>query len=116
MLGSDRPIHESFAPSVIDQREAMEIQFAGMSDVLFTYEDFEETRTKLITDVRAMLTNDDIRFLVSFEKGEPDWESVEYNYFAEYPSVKWKLLNIAKLKKENPAKSQSEAEKLKLIL
>ena len=115
LLGSDRPIHESFAPSMIDQREAMENQFAGMSDVLFTYEDFEVTRNKLISDAKTMLTDDDKRFLVSFEKGEPDWDSVEYGYFAEYPSVKWKLLNIAKLKKDNPAKSQSEAKKLSAI-
>ncbi len=114
LLSSDRPIHESFAPSRIDQREAMENQFAGMSDVPFTYEDFEATRTKLIADVKAMLTDDDIRFLVSFEKGEPDWGAVDYGYFAEYPSVKWKLLNIAKLKKDNPDKLRNEVNKLSL--
>lgn len=112
LLGTDRPIHESFAPHRIDQREAMEKQFAGMSDIPFTYEDFEETRTKLIADVKTILTDNDKRFLVSFEKGKPDWESVEYSDFAKYPSVQWKLLNIAKLKKDNPAKLQAEAEKL----
>ena len=112
LLGSDRPIHESFAPSMIDQREAMENQFAGMSDVPFTYDDFEATRARLIADVKAMLSDEDKRFLISFEQGEPDWDSVEYGYFAEYPSVKWKLLNLAKLQKENPAKLHSEAEKL----
>lgn len=40
LLSSDRPIYESFAPSLIDQREAMENQFAGMTDVPFTYEEF----------------------------------------------------------------------------
>lgn len=30
LLGSDRPIHESFAPSLIDQRAAMANQFDGM--------------------------------------------------------------------------------------
>lgn len=115
LLGSDRPIHESFAPSMIDQREAMENQFAGMSDVPFTYDDFEATRTRLIADAKAMLTEEDKRFLISFEQGEPDWDSVEYGYFGEYPSVIWKLLNLAKLKKENPAKLQSEAEKLSVI-
>lgn len=115
LLGSDRPIHESFAPSMIDQREAMENQFAGMSDEPFTYEDFEATRINLIADVRAILTDEDKLFLVSFEQGEPNWDSVEYGYFAEYPSVQWKLLNIAKLKKDNPKKLQSEAEKLSKV-
>lgn len=116
LLGSDRPIHESLAPSFIDQHEAMENQFAGMSDVPFTYADFESTRNRLITDVKTMLTDDDKRFLASFEKGEPDWSAVEYDYFAEYPSVQWKLLNLAKLKKDNPGKLQVEVEKLNMIL
>lgn len=116
LLGSDRPIHESLAPSIIDQHEAMENQFAGMSDVPFSYEDFVVTRTKLIADAKAMLTNTDKQFLVSFEQGEPNWDSVEYGYFADYPSVKWKLFNITNLKKENPAKLHSEAEKLESIL
>ena len=116
LLGSDRPICESLAPSMIDQREAIENQFAGMSDVPFSYADFESTRTKLIADVRAMLTDDDKRFLVSFEKGKPDWSLVEYGYFAEFPSVKWKLLNIAKLKTDNPAKLQKAAEELIAVI
>ena len=69
LLGSDRPIHESFAPSLIDQREAMENQFAGMTDVPFTYEEFEETRSKLINDVKSLMTEADKRFLISFESG-----------------------------------------------
>ncbi len=115
LLGSDRPIHESFAPSLIDQTEAMENQFAGMSDVPFTYDDFEETRGKLIQEVCNMLTEEDKKFLVSFELGNPDWEHSDYSDFAEYPSVKWKLLNLGKLKKSNPRKLQDEAEKLKRI-
>lgn len=116
LLGSDRPIHESFAPSFIDQREAMENQFAGMSDVPFTYEEFEATRTKLIADAKDILTENDKRFLLSFEKGEPDWDSVEYGHFTSYPSVNWKMLNICKLKKSNPDKLLCEAEKLSNLL
>ena len=48
LLGSDRPIHESFSPNFIDQREAMENQFVGMSDIPFSYEEFEMTRNNLI--------------------------------------------------------------------
>jgi hypothetical protein len=32
------------------------------------------------------------------------------------PAVKWKLLNIEKLKKENPGKFKTEIEKLSVIL
>ena len=116
LLGSDRPIHESFAPRLIDQREAMENQFKGMTDITFTYDEFEETRSKLISDVNAMMTEADRRFLVSFERGEPEWDGYEFEYFKNYPSVRWKLLNLKKLAKQNPLKLQAEADRLKKVL
>ena len=115
LLGSDRPIHESLAPRLIDQREAMENQFAGMTDIPFTYEEFEETRSKLIYDVRALMTEADKMFLVSFESGQPEWDGYEFEYFKNYPSVQWKLLNLKKLAKQNPQKLQEEAEKLYVL-
>ena len=36
LLGSDRPIHESFAPRLIDQHEAMANQFDGMTDIYYS--------------------------------------------------------------------------------
>ena len=116
LLGSDRPIYESFAPSLIDQREAMENQFTGMTDIPFTYEEFEETRAKLINDLRSLLTEEDKRFLVRFESGQPEWNGYEFENFKDYPSVQWKILNLKKLAKQNPQKLQAEAEKLRNVL
>lgn len=112
LLGSDRPIFESFSPQLIDQRESMVNQFEGMTDVPFTYDEFEETRLKLIMDVNRLMTDDDKKFLVSFEYGKPAWDGYEFEYFKEYPSVKWKQLNLAKLAKQNPQKLNVEAKKL----
>lgn len=116
LLGSDRPIHESFAPTLIDQHEALANQFVGMTDTPFSYEEFEETRTKLIADVNNILTDADRRFLVSFECGDPEWDNYEFAHFKDYPSVKWKLLNLQKLADQNPEKLRIEAEKLKDLL
>ena len=113
LLGSDKPIHESFAPRLIDQREAMANQFDGMTDVPFTYNEFEETRAKLISDVNGLLTEADKRFLISFEEGTPEWDGYEFEYFKDYPSVKWKLVNLGKLAKQNPQKLQTEVDKLR---
>ena len=113
LLGSDRPIHESFAPRLIDQREAMDNQFAGMTDIPFTYKEFEDTRTKLINDVKSLMTDADKKFLISFESGQPEWNGYEFEYFKDYPSVQWKLLNLKKLAKQNPQKLREEMEYLK---
>ena len=116
LLGSDRPIHESFAPRLIDQREAMENQFTGMTDIPFTYEEFEATRAKLINDVKTLITDADKMFLISFESGQPEWDGYEFEYFKDYPSVKWKLLNLEKLAKLNPQKLQEEVEQLNVAI
>ena len=115
LLGSDRPIHESFAPSLIDQHDALVNQFDGMSDIPFTYEEFEQTRDELTRKVDALLTPEDKSFLLSFESSEPDWEHFEFGYFQDYPSVKWKFQNLLKLKSQNPAKLKEEVSKLERI-
>ncbi len=116
LLGSDIPIHESFAPRLINQREAMENQFAGMTEIPFTYEEFEECRVKLISDVKTLITDEDKKFLISFESGQPEWDKYEFEYFKDYPSVQWKLLNLRNLAKPNPQKLHEEADKLKDVL
>ena len=115
LLGSDRPIHESFAPNLIDQHEAMERQFSGMSEMPFGYNDFEATREKLILDVNSMMTEEDRRFLIGFEELTVDWESTPYFSFREYPSVRWKMQNLQKLKASNPKKLKTETDKLRKI-
>lgn len=115
LLGSDRPIHESLSPRLIDQREAMVNQFDGMTDIPFTYDEFEETRAKLVADVNSILTDEDKRFLLSFEKGTPEWGGYEYEYLKDYPSVQWKLVNLSKLAKQNPDKLMDEARKLETL-
>ncbi len=112
LLGSDRPLHESFAPNLIDQHDALANQFEGMTDVPFTYGEFEQTRARLIQDVCALMTPADKSFLVSFEQGQPDWDGFDFGYFQDYPSVQWKLMNLGKLKRQNPAKLAAEAAKL----
>ena len=86
-----------------------------MTDILFSYEEFEQTRAKLIEDVRSLMTEADKSFLVSFEQGKPDWDRFEFSYFKKYPSVQWKLKNLQNLKRLNPAKLSSEAAKLQAI-
>lgn len=115
LLGSDRPIHESFAPNIIDQHEAMERQFSGMSEILFTYKDFEATREKLVSDVNSVMTEEDRQFLIDFEELAVDWENTQYSSFRKYPSVRWKMQNLQKLKASNSKKLKTEANKLRKV-
>ncbi len=106
LLGSDKPILESLQPNPIDQREALDNQFQGMTDTPFTYEEYENTRQQLIATVNAILTDEDKAFLISFEEGNPQWDNSIYSHLKDFPSIQWKLLNILKLKTQNPTKQK----------
>ena len=113
LLGSDKPIVEVLHPNKIDQSETLENQFKGMTDEPFGYEDYVQAREELIELVNGNLTQTDREFLLSFESGEPDWSKCCAGDLSAYPSVKWKLQNIAKLKKSNPHKFGLGLAKLK---
>lgn len=112
LLGSDKPIIESLQPNAINQIEALENQFAGMTDIPFLYSDYERTRKALIERVNNSLTNTDKEFFISFEKGNPDWKKCSAGNLSIYPSVKWKLKNIDNLKRVNQLKYLQGVEKL----
>ena len=107
-LGSDKPVIESLQPNAIDQTEALENQFEGMSDTPFTYADYEEARRNLIQQVNDSLTETDREFLLSFENGELDWEKCCAGDFK--PLSVRKMENYRTLpswKKSNPQKHKA---------
>lgn len=116
LLGSDKPIIESLQPNDIDQTEALENQFQGMTETPFGYEDYLESRTALLSLVNGGLTITDKEFLLSFEQGDPDWQKCCAGDLSQYPSVQWKLLNISKLKESNPVKFEQGVNKLRRYL
>jgi predicted nucleotidyltransferase component of viral defense system len=113
LLCSKRPIHELLSPHPIDQSAVFESQFNGMTDSSFNYEEYQAIRDELIIKVNESLTQDDKEFLLAFSKGDPDWSKVDYSKF---PAVKWKLLNINKLKIIDPQKYIEQVAALKQIL
>jgi hypothetical protein len=70
----------------------------------------------LIEKVNGILTEEDKEFLISFEQGEPEWNKCCVGNLSDYPSIKWKLLNILKLKETNPEKHKSGMKKLSSFL
>lgn len=112
LLGSDKPIIESLQPNEIDQMDALEKQFEGMSDIAFSYEDYKQSRLQLVKMVQEGLTMEDKKFLLSFEKGSPEWELCCAGDLSNYPSVQWKLLNIRNLQEHNIQKYEQGIKKL----
>lgn len=112
LLSSDRPLHELLNPNFQDQRTAMANHFEGMSAETFTYADFEQTREQLVYEIRKGLTDTDKDFLLSVKNLTPDWSLYD---FENFPAVRWKLLNLQKLKDNNPDKHQKQYEALRIL-
>ncbi|MZQ49781.1 MAG: nucleotidyl transferase AbiEii/AbiGii toxin family protein [Bacteroidales bacterium] len=111
-----RTMHEVLHPHLLDQRTAFDNQFQGMSDIDFTYEDFENTREKLIETVNSSLTDTDRSFLLSFKRGEPDWNLFPVKGLKDMSAVQWKLLNLQNLIKSNPGKHKELLSRLETLL
>jgi predicted nucleotidyltransferase component of viral defense system len=113
LLGSDRPMNEVLKPNFQDQRQAMANQFAGMTAEEFTYADYEAVRERLVKEVNNGLSESERQFLMGVKELSPDWSAWDYS---EFPSVKWKLLNLEKLRSSNPSKHSELAEALRAKL
>lgn len=113
LVSSNRPTHEMLDPHLLDQRTAFENQFQGMSEIVFSYDDYDATRLQLIETVKSSLSGDDKAFLLSLNRLEPDWSIYDYQNF---PSVKWKLLNLEKFKKDKPEAYEQQLNELESIL
>lgn len=116
MISHYKPINELLSPILKNQKSAFENQFAGMASVEFSYANYESTRATLINTIHGKLTDDEKKFLLSFEMGDPDWKLFPHPILKELPAIKWKLLNIQKFKMENPQKHKQMIEKLKGVL
>ena len=113
LVSSNRPTHELLSPRLQDQRIAFENQFEGMTAIPFTYEDYEATRLELIQAIRHGLRDEDKKFLLSINRLEPDWSLYDLQ---EFPSVKWKIENLAKFRDKRPDDYQQHCAELEKTL
>lgn len=104
LLSHSRPIHEMIRPNFQDQEKVFETQFAGMAFTPFSYADFEATRERLVREINDGWSDNDRAFLLSFKQAKPDWSLFPLENLSRMPAVRWKLLNIQKLIKQNPEK------------
>jgi predicted nucleotidyltransferase component of viral defense system len=113
LISSNRPTHELLEPRLQDYNAAFVNQFEGMATIAFSYEEYAATRLKLVSEIHACLTDADKDFLLSVNRLEPDWGIYD---FQDFPSVKWKLANLATFKEKRPEDHQQHYTELEKIL
>jgi predicted nucleotidyltransferase component of viral defense system len=110
LISNDRPMHEVLNPNYLDQKKAMDNQFIGMTSHDFDYDDFEETRSRLVHLTNKNLLQEDKEFLLSVKNLNPNWGIHD---FQKFPAVLWKLQNLEKLQKSNANKHRQHFDLLK---
>ncbi|GLR56807.1 hypothetical protein GCM10007919_15310 [Rhizobium indigoferae] len=64
------------------------------------------TRERLLADIRRKLDGAAKAFLLSLHDTNPDFGAIGLPQASELPAVQWKLLNLRKLKDQNPRKHE----------
>lgn len=94
LLSSKRPISDLLSPNKQDMRPTYDKLFAGMTTLDVDCPALEETRDQIFSLIKDSFTYQDKEFLISFKKGEPNWDLFAIGNAQDFPSVKWKLHNI----------------------
>ncbi len=116
LISHGRPIVELLNPGLKDITQVFENEFSGMTVEQIKVADLIDTRAELIKKIKTSLTEDEIRFVLSFKNKMPEWELLGLKDIKDLPSVKWKLMNIIKMKPDKHKAAYMKLEKYLLDL
>jgi len=98
LISHNRPMSEVLAPTRKDISGEFERGFQGMTEEPVALIDLLATREELIANIVGMMPDDHRKFLVSFERGLPDWSLLALSGITDLPAVRWRQQNLDKLK------------------
>jgi predicted nucleotidyltransferase component of viral defense system len=116
ILSHNRPAHELLQPRLKDIRQAFEREFAGMTVNETSLDTLLATREDLVAEIRSSLNDTSKLFMRSFHTLKPDWEFIGSPTIRNLPAIRWKLMNLERLRIENPEKYQTMLQQLDAAL
>ncbi len=84
--------------------------FEGMTTERVLLRELLDAQKEMIELVVGRMPEEHRRFLISFEKGEPDWSLLGLPEAARLPAVKWREENLGGLNKRKRAELVSRLE------
>ena len=96
LLSHGRPLHALLAPRLRDMTVEYERGLAGLVANPIAVRTLEETRERLVSDLVGRMSEKHKRFLVSFEKGEPEWGLLDVPHAKDLPAVRWRILKMSR--------------------
>ena len=101
LAGHNRPVHEVLFPKTKPLEPAFTNEFAGMTRATVELDTLTQVQGRLLQELPQQLTPAHRDFLLSLVQGAPAWELMPIQHLRELPALKWKLMNLAKLKKSS---------------
>lgn len=115
VASSGRPMHELLAPSTPLREDLYTAEFLGMTREAVPADALVGTRRRLHADVKSRLKGNIANFLLSLHDAEPDFGLIGLPDAVGLPAVRWKLINLEKLKRANPEKHMAQRDALKSL-
>jgi predicted nucleotidyltransferase component of viral defense system len=110
LMSHNRPINEVLNPGLQDIEPVFENEFTGMTEGEISFDQLVEVRSLLIERIRNELTENERKFLLSFKRMNPQWEMLGISGIEDLPSVKWKLINLRKMKRKEHERAYRKLE------
>ena len=114
-LGHNRPLHEILAPTLLDQNATFDAQFAGMSDIPYSYEEHKASFERLVAEIRDLFTPAEREWLVAFTALEADADVFGIPGLEKLPAIQWKRKNLETLRKNDERKFKENVKALERV-
>lgn len=114
LVSHPRPAHELLCPHRLDISAQYSDEFLGMTVADLSLDALLEAREQLVREILGRASQDANRhFLTSFHHLTPDWDALGFeSVIADLPALRWKRLNLERLRSENPAKFDHQLQAL----
>ena len=112
LLSHTRPMSEVLTARPKDIARAFEQNFVGMTAEPVVLADLLQARTALVQAIVGDMPEPHRRFLVSFERGEPDWDLLALPGVDKLPAVLWRQQNLDTLSTAKRAGLVAELERV----
>ncbi|TCL65752.1 nucleotidyl transferase AbiEii/AbiGii toxin family protein [Rhizobium sp. BK251] len=115
VASSGRPPHELLQPNRADIAHVFNQEFDGMTIETVSLDELLDMRERFMKDIQAHLDDRARTFLLSLHAGDPNFEIIGLPHALALPAVRWKILNLQKLKNDNPVKHTEQREEIERL-
>jgi predicted nucleotidyltransferase component of viral defense system len=112
LLSHNRPMSEVLAPTLKNIESAYKHGFEGMPREPVSLAELIAARDDLIDVIVGDMPSDHRQFLISFERGKPDWDLLGLPGATELPAVRFRQQNLDKLPKDKRAQLVARLEEV----